>query len=202
MKKNEYNDIEEECKCGCNHTDEDCDCGDDCSCEEHDHCGCGDDCDCEEEFDEKNILIEFLFLEIDTCERCAKTKENLFAAIDELRRPLETAGYSFEIFGLKIDSEELATEFEFKSSPTILVNFQDIFGEVVENICDTCSKLSNSETTCRVFVYDNVEYEVPPKGMIIEGILKAVFNEQPIPENSDYVIPQNIADFITKTKNS
>lgn len=173
---------------GCNHEDH-----------EHKHddgCGCGDDCGCESEHDEKDILIEFLFLDLDSCERCIKTKNTLFAAIDDVKIPLEAAGYTFDVQGFKISTEQLAKEFEFVASPTILVNFQDILGEIKENTCHSCSDICGSETTCRTYTYQGNTYDTPPKGMIIEGILQAVYNPKPVIDNVNYTIPENIMTFI------
>ncbi len=164
---------------------------------EHEH---GDDCGCESEYDEKNILIEFLFLDLDSCKRCIETKNILFAAIDDVKVPLEAAGYTFDVQGFKISTEELAREFEFVGSPTILVNFQDILGEITENVCHSCSDICGNETTCRTYTYQGYLYDVPPKGMIIEGILKAVYNPKPVIENKNYKISENIMTFIKNNK--
>jgi len=167
--------------------------------EEHHHehvhskdCGCG----IEENIDDKIILVEFLFLNLDTCTRTIEAKSNLFKAIDILKGPLELAGYSFEIQGIKVNNEKDAREFEFETSPTILVDFQDILGGIRENLCDDCSLLKNREIRCRAYAYNNLIYNVPPIGMLVEGILKAVFSGQKVIDNDSYKIPQNIINFL------
>jgi len=160
---------------------------------EHVHskdCGCGIE-------DDKVILIEFIFLNLDTCKRTIETKINLFKAIDILKGPLEVAGYSFEIQGINIKSEADAKEFEFETSPTILVDFQDILGGIRENKCDDCSLLKKREIRCRAYAYNNLIYNVPPVGMLVEGILKGAFSGQKVIDNDNYKIPQNILNFLS-----
>ncbi|MCK5812136.1 MAG: DUF2703 domain-containing protein [Clostridiales bacterium] len=170
--------------------------------DEHEHhhhgegCGCGD----ESEYDEKIILIEFLFLDLDNCKRCIETKNTLFAAIDDLKVPLEAAGYTFDVQGFKISTEELAREFEIVATPTILVNYQDILGKITENVCVSCSDICGNETTCRTYTYQGNSYDVPPKGMIIEGVLQALYNSKPVIDNMNYKIPENIMTFIKNQK--
>lgn len=69
--------------------------------------------------------------------------------------------------------------------------------EVKESLCESCGDLCGDLVDCRVWVYQGREYNVPPKGMIIEAILKAVFGGQ-FPEEANsapYVMPENLKKF-------
>jgi len=85
---------------------------------------------------------------------------------------LQLAGYKVEYNKIKIATEELAKKFKFLSSPTIRVNGQDVCVSVKENSCGCCSDISGTDVDCRVFEYNGESYEVPPKEMLAEAILK------------------------------
>lgn len=98
---------------------------------------------------------------------------------------------------INVNTAELAQKYEFFSSPTIRINGQDIQLEVKESLCESCGDLCGDQVDCRVWVYQGREYNVPPKGMIIEAILKAVYGGQPPAETSSvpYVMPDNLKNF-------
>ncbi len=98
---------------------------------------------------------------------------------------------------INVNTAELAKEYKFLSSPTIRINGQDIQLEVKESLCESCGDLCGDEVACRVWVYQGREYNVPPKGMIIEAILRAVYGGQPPVDTSasPYVIPENLSKF-------
>jgi len=100
---------------------------------------------------------------------------------------------------INVKTAELAEKYEFISSPTIRINGQDIQLETRESLCESCGDLCGDEVDCRVWVYQGREYNVPPKGMIIEAILKAVYGGQAPVETgaSSYVMPENLRDFYT-----
>lgn len=83
----------------------------------------------------KEISIDYLYLDLDTCDRCIGTDAVLEDVIVELTPALELAGYSISYSKIKIDNEELAVQHRFVSSPTIRVNGRDICDEVKESDC-------------------------------------------------------------------
>ena len=91
---------------------------------------------------------------------------------------------------------KLAKQYQFLSSPTIRVNGRDICQAVLENSCGCCSEISETDVDCRVFEYNGETYEVPPKEMLAEAILQAVFR-QPEPGCScrGYELPENLRTF-------
>lgn len=163
----------------------------------HEHKG-GCDCGCEDAYNNKEILIEFLFLDLTTCKRSIDAKTNLFNVVAKLKNELEPDGYTFKVQGFKMNTKEIVTEFEFLSSPTILVNYQDILGEIKESICEDCSKIVNKTTKCRIFEYKDIEYNVPPENMIYDRIKKAITGELEETSSTHYKIPENIIAFLNK----
>ena len=158
-------------------------------------CSCGSS-SCEPQQEKKRVVIDFLYLDLTVCERCQGTESNLDSAIKELSAVLQAAGYEVEVNRINITSPELAVQYEFLSSPTIRVNGKDIAMEVRETLCQECGDLCGSETECRSWIYEGVEYFEPPKAMIIEAVLKEVFGGGDKSEQvKPYVLPKNLETF-------
>lgn len=145
--------------------------------------------------DEKSVMIEYSYLDLQSCDRCIGTDAVLEEAIADLTPTLERAGYIIEYRKIEIKTDVIATEYQFLSSPTIRVNGQDICATVTENNCGGCSNISGSAVDCRVFVYKGSSYEVPPKEMLVKGILEVVFAGSKITCNDRYTLPDNLRRF-------
>ena len=154
-------------------------------------CSCG--CD---ETVEKKIVVEYLYLDLQTCERCIGTDKVLDEVMMTLSSVLKLAGYAIDYVKTEIETEEQARRYAFLSSPTIRVNGLDICGPVKENSCGCCSDISGTDTYCRVFEYNGQSYEVPPKEMLAEAVLKTVF-APPTANCGDigYELPENLKSF-------
>ena len=118
------------------------------------------------ELSEKKVLVEYLYLDLDTCDRCMGTDVVLEEVMATLTAALEFAGYSVEYSKIEITTAEIAIQYEFLSSPTIRVNGQDICQTVSETSCGCCSEISDTDVDCRVFEYNGETYEVPPREML------------------------------------
>ena len=155
-------------------------------------CGCG--CSCET--NKKEVTIDYLYLDLNTCDRCIGTDTVLEEVMNQLSPALELAGYSISYNKIEILSKELAIKHRFLSSPTIRVNGKDICDEVNESDCGCCGEISGSQVDCRVFVYEGKSYEVPPKEMLAEAILKNAFASTEDNSIIQYVLPQNLKNFL------
>ncbi len=144
----------------------------------------------------KKVIIDYLYLDLKSCDRCIGTDNVLDDVMLILTPALQIAGYDVIYNKTEIKTEELAKELEFLSSPTIRVNGHDICQSVAENNCGCCSDISGTDVDCRVFEYNGENYEVPPKEMIAESILRAVFGQT---ENEcscgEYELPENLKEF-------
>jgi hypothetical protein len=144
----------------------------------------------------KRVEIDFLYLDLSTCTRCQGTDRTLDEALDEVSQVLKATGTEVVVNKINVISEELALKHRFVSSPTIRVNGRDIQMDVKESLCESCGDLCGEEVDCRVWVYEGVEYTVPPKAMIIEAILREVFGRQDVePVQQPYVLPENLKRF-------
>ena len=142
------------------------------------------------------VTIQYLYLDLNTCDRCTGTDKVLEEVLCVLRPALELAGYQVIYEKAEMTTVKDAVNYRFLSSPTIRVNGQDICASVRENACGCCSEISGTDVTCRVFTYDGADYEIPPREMLAREILGRVF-AGPVPEDRDesYVLPRNLKDF-------
>ena len=143
----------------------------------------------------KKILIEYLYLDLKTCDRCIGTDSVLEEVLKEIGPALSCAGYELGFKKQEIFSKEMAEEYRFISSPTIRVNGMDICKSVAESSCGCCSDISGTDVECRVFHYEGEDYEVPPKEMLASSILRAVFTSKEECCCGEYSMPENIIAF-------
>ena len=125
----------------------------------------------------KQVLVEYLYLDLQSCERCIGTDNVLDEVMEVLTPALEMAGYDVTYIKTEVETAEQAIDLRFEASPTVRVNGQDICMTVAENHCGCCSEISNSDVDCRVFEYNGQTYEVPPHEMLADAVLRGVFGE-------------------------
>ena len=162
-----------------------------------DGCACGCTCGCSEDMDYTDVNIDFLYLDLETCGRCMTTDSTLNQAADALDDVLLELGYRMKINKVNIQTPEMAEQYRFLSSPTIRVNGTDICTDVAENACSDCGDICGSDMECRVFVYKGEAYDQPPKAMIMDGILRAIYSLQQKPEEQPYVLSKNLKTFFS-----
>ncbi|MGB4659840.1 MAG: DUF2703 domain-containing protein [Mobilitalea sp.] len=167
--------------------------------EENSCCSCGSEC-CTPEQQNKQIVIDFLYLDLSVCERCQGTESNLDTAINNVSEVLKAAGYDIELNKVNINTKELAIKYKFLSSPTIRINGKDIAMEVIESSCKECGDLCGDDVDCRVWTYEGKEYTEPPKEFIINAILKEVYSEKAVSDEknadkTDYELPANLKKY-------
>ncbi len=107
---------------------------------------------------QREVLIEFMFIDLSVCDRCLGTDRNLEAAVGIAADALTAAEIEVEVRRTRVKTEEQAMELRFVSSPTIRVNGHDIAFVTRESICGACSDLGDGpcadDTQCRVWVYN------------------------------------------------
>lgn len=142
----------------------------------------------------KQLVIEYLYLDLQTCDRCIGTDTVLERTLDLLRPKLADAGYEVIYRKKEMSTAELACRYRFLSSPTIRLNGYDIFGAIKENNCGCCGKIAGTDIDCRVFEWAGKCYEVPPKKVMAEALLRAIGKTAP-PDEGTYVLPDNLKRF-------
>jgi glutaredoxin len=144
----------------------------------------------------KTVRIDFLYLDTTVCGRCQGTEKALDDAVADVSTVLNAAGYEVHVNKANIATRELAQQYRFISSPTIRVNGQDIALELAENLCEDCGELCGDDVDCRVWVYNGVEYTIPPKEMIVDAILRGVYGgKQSCQEAAEYSLPPNLEKY-------
>ena len=143
---------------------------------------------------DKTIDVDFLYLDLNTCERCGDTEATLDEAVAEVSTVLKTLGFTLNVNKVEMATLELAEQYKFESSPTIRINGRDISDNVQENTCKDCGDLCGTDVDCRVFEYEGGEFNAPPKAMIVEALLGAT-NPQPLRESKPYTMPENLKIF-------
>ncbi|MCL2319377.1 MAG: DUF2703 domain-containing protein [Treponema sp.] len=170
----------------------DCGCG----------CGPGDSC-CDDSVAAgpaaKDLTIDFLYLDLQTCERCISTDETLQEAIHVLSGTFDSLGYKVTLNSVNITSKELAEQYRFESSPTIRVNGVDICTELTESGCADCGTIAGDSINCRSFVWEGKEYNQPPAAMIVDGILRVLYGNARKSKTS-YTLPENLKKFFAGRK--
>ena len=152
---------------------------------------------------ERRLDIEFLYLDLDVCTRCQGTEDSLEGALAEVARIIEATGVEVRVRKIHIQDEEQARTHRFLSSPTIRVNGRDIQLDVRESLCESCGDLCGDEVDCRVWVYQGKEYNSPPKGLIVDAILHAVYgeaNEVARDGEDEYDVPANLRRFFASKR--
>ena len=143
----------------------------------------------------KKVEIEYLYLDLNTCDRCVGTDTVLEEVIDELKPAFAIAGYEISYDKIEILSKDLAVKHRFVSSPTVRVNGIDICEDVKESDCGCCGEISGTQVDCRVFEYEGKLYEVPPKAMLAEAIMRYAFDEANNSDLGNYELPENLRTF-------
>lgn len=150
----------------------------------------------------KPVEIDFLFIDLTTCTRCKGTETNIQRALETVATVLEGAGVDVRLRKILVDSEKMALELGFVSSPTIRVNGRDIAMELQESACASCGEACGcgEEIVCRDWIHEGESFTVAPVSLIVHAILSAVYGGQVLPEASKggerpMTVPDNLKKF-------
>ena len=163
-------------------------------------CGCGTGCCSEpaaEEAAKRQVVIDFLFLDLEVCTWCKGTGDSLDGALAQVAGVLQAGGIEVTVNRIHVDSEEKAVQHRFVSSPTIRVNGRDIQLAGKESKCESCGDLCGDHVDCRVWLYQGKEYTSPPPAMIVDAILREVYGQAAATAgvSEPFVLPDNLRKF-------
>ena len=144
----------------------------------------------------RQLQIEFLFLDLDTCTRCRATDQTLLEAIERTRPALDAAGVTVAVSKTLVAGEAQARRLGFVSSPTIRIDGVDIAGELVESACDTCSETCACDggVDCRDWLYQGQRSTQPPLGLIVEAIMRHAAGADPDSPTPARLQPPTVPD--------
>lgn len=120
----------------------------------------------------------------------------LNGALADASPALDAMGFEVEVRRIVVGSEETARSLHFRSSPTIRIDGHDIQPEIVESSCESCTDLVESgNVDCREWTWRGERYSSPPKGMIVEALMRAAASPQQGVHEKSYDLPANLHDF-------
>ncbi len=146
----------------------------------------------------KILNVDYLYLDLQRCDRCQSTDQRLEEALELLRPVLHELGYSFNLNKIHMSTKDLALKYRFQSSPTIRINNIDLFETITENECACCSEISGHATDCRTFEEDGQTVNAPSVKLLTEKILLYILNKPKQKDIKPYVLPKNLESFYQK----
>lgn len=157
------------------------------------------------EKEKKQLIIDFMYIDLQVCTRCKGSEKNLKDAINEVSNLLNNIGYDVVVNNILVEDEEQARSLKFISSPTIRINGEDIQLTTKESKCESCGSLTDSSVDCRVWIYEGKEYTEAPKSLIMDAILKEVYRAKQNrlrdkKEEEAYVLPENLKRFFARKR--
>jgi|GEM_PF-865568 len=144
---------------------------------------------------EDNIFIDFLYLDLATCNRCQETDIKLEQGVNQIKKKFPNK--NIYLNKINVNTKKLAYKYSFLTSPTIRVNGIDIQQEIIEDDCIACGELCGDQVDCRVWTYQGIEYHEPPTPMIVDEISK-IINEESwkiLRNKNKYELPENLKKF-------
>jgi hypothetical protein len=153
---------------------------------------------------EKRLRIDFLFLDLSTCNRCRGADRSLEQALETVGDLLAASAIEVQLNKIHVESAEQSRELRFATSPTIRVNGRDVALELRESACgsEACTDGCVEAIACRVWIHDGREYTEPPVPMIVDAIMREAYAGNVVehePEAGGYELPDNLERFFAST---
>jgi hypothetical protein len=151
--------------------------------------------------EKRRLDVEFLYLDLSLCGRCRGTDAALEEAVAEVSPILETTGVEAQVKKIHVETEAQARNLAFVISPTIRINGRDIQPEIEESLCKDCGDLYGGSCDCRVWRYRGKTYTTPPKALIVEALLRALYGvagAAPKTAEHRHEVPDNLKRFFAR----
>lgn len=188
-----------------------------CDCSPSSCCGTSDDATAEdhgtykretgeEQAIRKFLNIDLLAIDLDICQRCVPTGEQLKDAVRLLSPVADALGIKLMHREIVVLTPEEAKKYALLSSPTIRLNGRDVAQDIRESQCESCGDLTNSNIAvdCREWHYRGSVYSSAPLPLLIEAIMEAMLDidtptavPEPIKE-----LPENLRRYFNDKKSS
>ena len=149
----------------------------------------------------ERLTIDFLYLDLNECDRCKGTNEQLESALPMITQILEASGFEVMVHKIHVQSVQQAAALGFVVSPTIRVNDRDIQFDWRETPCEPCSKGCAGRVSCREWTYGGRWYGIPPKELLIRAILREVYRRSERAASQSHgktAVPDNLKRFFAK----
>ena len=166
------------------------------------NCGCNSDDTKVPQNGTRTLEVEFLYLDVNTCEPCGGTAQTLREALEIMKPPLAALGVDLVERKIHVKDQDIAIAHEFRSSPTIKIAGKDIDPAITEDDCPSCGSLAGGDVSvdCRTWHWNDEVYKSAPVGKIVEEIMAAVTGTGQVGDNAkipagDYTLPDNLKQF-------
>lgn len=122
------------------------------------------------------LNVELLVIDLESCERCVPTGDQLKAAVRILAPVAEVLGIELRHREIVVRTPEEAKARALLSSPTIRLNGGDIAQDIRESHCESCGDLTVNDTVvdCREWHYRGKVYPAAPLALLVEAIMDAM----------------------------
>ncbi|MBN2719607.1 MAG: DUF2703 domain-containing protein [Proteobacteria bacterium] len=155
--------------------------------------------------EKKTLDVELLVIDLETCERCVPTGEQLGKAVRLLQPVAEALGIELRHQEYVIKNREEAKARALTTSPTIRLNGRDIDQNIRESVCESCGDLTGNDTVveCREWHYRGEVFPSAPLPMLIEvitGALLSIDEMQPATPDPLEELPENLERYFQKRK--
>jgi hypothetical protein len=130
----------------------------------------------------KQVVIEFLYLDQETCDPHRASEQNVLEALKEISSLLSSTGFEISLRKIQIDTLEQAVALGFQNSPTIRVNGREVELSYSRKECPSCGENGLGETSCRLWNFQGTGYQYLPKALLVGAILREIFEQDGSPE--------------------
>lgn len=136
-------------------------------------------------YDRRRVVVDFLFLDRETCDRCAGTGTALEMALDRVAPLLDDLGVDVDVRLVHVDSADAARRTELEVSPTVRIDGRDVQPDVVTSTCADCGEYcaDDAGVDCRLWTYRGERHATPPAELFVEALLRAAVDRSETAES-------------------
>jgi hypothetical protein len=136
-----------------------------------------------EQMSRRVLNVDLLVIDLNVCERCVPTGDQLRSAVNLLAPIAEALEIDLRHHEVVVQTPAEAKEHALLTSPTIRLNGRDIAQDIRESVCESCGDLTENNTSvdCREWHYRGKVYFAAPTPMLVEAIIGAMLNIDGLP---------------------
>lgn len=148
----------------------------------------------------RTLLVDFLFLDRDRCDRCRGTEESLHDALERLEPIFDTLDVEVVVRNVRVTSDAAARRTRLESSPTVRIDGRDVQPAFDESPCESCGDRCSAEAgiDCRTWTYRGEQHSQAPPELLLEALLQAALSPRDWARSApreSYIVPENLQRF-------
>ncbi len=130
----------------------------------------------------RDVRVEFLYLDRETCERCRGTEAAVESALATVRPALALAGAGVVLDRVHVDSAATAEAVGLEVSPTIRVDGRDVQPAFETSDCGCAG---DEAVPCRLWRDGERTRERAPADLVADAVLRAAYQVEPVDREDD-----------------